>query len=41
MNWNEWIEMDSNFTKYHDRNVSELEKDLNAHEQYVDNDATR
>jgi len=41
MDWNEWIEMDSNFVRYHDTKVSELDKDLNAHVKYVDNDVTR
>jgi hypothetical protein len=41
MNWNEWIEMDSNFKRYHDTKVSELGKDIDAHVQYVDNDVTR
>lgn len=41
MNWDEWIEMDSNFMRYHDTKVSELEKDLSAHVQYVDNAVTR
>jgi hypothetical protein len=41
MNWNEWIEMDSNFLRYHDRKVLELEKDLSAHVAYVDNAVTR
>jgi hypothetical protein len=41
MDWNEWIEMDSNFLKYHDTKVSELEKDVNARVQYVDNEVTR
>ena len=41
MSWNEWIEMDSNFLPYHDRKVSELEKDVKAHVDYVDNEVTR
>ena len=41
MSWDEWIEMDSNFIRYHDRKVSELEKDISAHVQYVDNAVTR
>ncbi|KAJ4990935.1 mannosyl transferase [Stagonosporopsis vannaccii] len=41
MSWDEWIEMDSNFIPYHDRKVSELEKDVKAHVDYVDNDVTR
>lgn len=41
MSWDEWIEMDSNFIRYHDRKVSELEKDIKAHVDYVDNEVTR
>ncbi|RKL28328.1 hypothetical protein BFJ72_g12559 [Fusarium proliferatum] len=41
MDWNNWIEMDSNFIWYHDLKVSELEKDIDAHVQYVDNAVTR
>jgi hypothetical protein len=41
LDWNEWIEMDSNFIKYHDTKVSELRKDMSAHVQYVDNAVTR
>lgn len=33
--------MDSNFMWYHDTKVSELEKDIDAHVQYVDNAVTR
>jgi hypothetical protein len=41
MDWNEWIEMDSNFVRFHDTKVYELEKDLPARVQYVDNETTR
>ncbi|KAF5003629.1 hypothetical protein FDECE_9835 [Fusarium decemcellulare] len=41
LDWDNWIEMDSNFLPYHDIKVSELEKDLAAHVQYVDNAVTR
>lgn len=41
LDWDSWIEMDSNFLRYHDLKVSELEKDLPAHVQYVDNALTR
>jgi hypothetical protein len=41
MDWNEWIEMDSNFISYHNTKVSELEKDVKARVQYVDNEVTR
>lgn len=39
--WNNWIEMDSNFLRYHDLKVSELNRDLYGHVKYVDNAATR
>jgi hypothetical protein len=41
MDWNEWIEMDSNFISYHDTKVSELEKDVKTRVQHVDNEITR
>ncbi|RSL89154.1 hypothetical protein CEP52_014996 [Fusarium oligoseptatum] len=41
LDWDSWIEMDSNFLWFHDTKVSELEKDLNAHVQYVNNAVTR
>ncbi|KAL1592272.1 hypothetical protein SLS60_011349 [Paraconiothyrium brasiliense] len=41
MDWNEWIEMDSNFVRYHDIKVQQLEKDINAHVGYVDNEITQ
>lgn len=41
MDWNEWIEMDSNFVPYHDAKVAELQKDVMSRVQYVDNEATR
>lgn len=41
MDWDNWIEMDSNFIRYHELKVSELNKDLGAHVQYVDNSVTR
>ena len=41
MDWNEWIQMDSYFLKYHELKESELKKDLPAHVQYVDNTVTR
>jgi hypothetical protein len=41
LDWDSWIEMDSNFLWFHDTKVSELEKDLKAHVQYVDNAVTR
>lgn len=41
LNWDHWIEMDSNFIRYHDLKVSELNKDLHAHVKYVDNATTK
>jgi hypothetical protein len=41
LDWDNWIEMDSNFLHYHDLKVSELEKDLGAHVQYVNNAVTQ
>ena len=41
MDWNEWIEMDSNFVRYHDLKVKQLDKDIDAHVDYVDNEVTR
>lgn len=39
--WNDWIQMDSNYRRYHDLKVSELEKDLDAHVKYLDDAVTR
>lgn len=41
LDWNNWIELDSNYVRYHDLKVSELEKDIDAHVQYVDDAVTR
>ncbi|KAF2009650.1 hypothetical protein BU24DRAFT_437236 [Aaosphaeria arxii CBS 175.79] len=41
LDWNEWIQMDSNFLWYHDLKARELKKDFPAHVQYVDNAVTR
>lgn len=41
LDWNDWIQMDSNFLRYHDLKASELKKDLSAHIQYVDDRVTR
>lgn len=41
LDWNHWIEMDSNYKRYHDLKVSELEKDLDAHVKYFDDAITR
>jgi hypothetical protein len=41
LDWDNWIEMDSNYKRYHDLKVSELEKDIDAHVQYYDDDVTK
>jgi hypothetical protein len=41
LSWDNWIEMDSYFLRYHDMKASELKKDFNAHVKYVDNAMTR
>ena len=41
LNWDNWIEMDSYFLRYHDMKASELKKDFNAHVKYVDNAVTK
>ena len=41
LNWDNWIEMDSNYKRYHDLKVSELDKDLGEHVQYYDDAVTR
>ena len=41
LDWNHWIELDSNYRRYHDLKVSELNKDFAAHIDYVDNATTR
>jgi hypothetical protein len=41
LNWDNWIEMDSYFLRYHDMKASELKKDVNAHVKYVDNAVTK
>jgi hypothetical protein len=41
LDWNHWIEMDSNFLSYHDLKMVELNKDLASHVKYVDNETTR
>ncbi|KAJ5678576.1 uncharacterized protein N7477_004209 [Penicillium maclennaniae] len=41
LNWNNWIEMDSYFLRYHDMKASELKKDFKEHVKYVDNALTR
>lgn len=41
LDWNDWIEMDTNFLPYHATKVAELEKDLAAHVQCADDERTR
>lgn len=41
LGWDNWIEMDSYFLRYHDMKAAELRKDFNEHVKYVDNEATR
>lgn len=41
VDWNNWIEMDSYFLRYHDIKASELKKDFNEHVKYVDNEVTK
>lgn len=41
LNWDNWIEMDSYFLRYHDMKAAELKKDFNEHVKYVDNAVTR
>jgi hypothetical protein len=36
LDWNNWIEMDSYFLRYHDLKASELKKDFDGHIKYVD-----
>lgn len=41
LHWNNWIEMDSYFMRYHDMKAAELKKDRDAHVKYVDNAVTK
>jgi hypothetical protein len=41
LSWDNWIEMDSYFLRYHDMKASELKKDFNAHVKYVNNATTK
>ncbi|KAJ5995559.1 hypothetical protein N7481_002536 [Penicillium waksmanii] len=41
LGWDNWIEMDSYFLRYHDMKAAELKKEFNEHVKYVDNEATR
>ncbi|KAL3430196.1 hypothetical protein BDV09DRAFT_189470 [Aspergillus tetrazonus] len=41
MDWNNWIEMDSYFLRYHETKAAELKKDFDEHIKYVDNEVTK
>lgn len=41
LKWDDWIEMDSNFLRYHDLKAKELSKDLDAHVKYLDTPQVR
>ncbi|KAJ5124921.1 Protein of unknown function DUF3445 [Penicillium bovifimosum] len=41
LNWDNWIEMDSYFPRYHDLKAAELKKEFKEHIKYVDNAVTR
>ncbi|KAJ0420509.1 hypothetical protein BJY00DRAFT_312931 [Aspergillus carlsbadensis] len=41
LDWNNWIEMDSYFLRYHDLKASELKKDFDGHVKYVDRPSTK
>lgn len=41
LNWNNWIEMDSYFLRYHETKALELKKYFKEHVKYVDNAVTR
>lgn len=41
VDWDNWIEMDSYFLRYHETKASELKKDFNEHVKYVDNEVTK
>lgn len=41
LDWNHWIELDSNYLRYHNLKVQELNKDFGAHVDFVDNATTR
>lgn len=41
LDWDNWIEIDSNYERYHDLKVSELERDIDAHVKYYDDAVTR
>jgi hypothetical protein len=41
LDWNNWIEMDSYFLRYHDLKAAELKKDFGGHIKYVDRPGTK
>ncbi|KAJ5153830.1 Protein of unknown function DUF3445 [Penicillium coprophilum] len=41
LHWDNWIEMDSYFLRYHDMKAAELEKNFKEHVKYVDNAVTK
>ncbi|KAJ5421409.1 Protein of unknown function DUF3445 [Penicillium cf. griseofulvum] len=41
LHWDNWIEMDSYFLRYHDMKAAELKKDFKEHIKYVDNAVTK
>lgn len=41
LNWDNWIEMDSYFLRYHDIKAAELKTNFKEHVKYVDNAVTR
>lgn len=41
LQWDNWIEMDSYFLRYHDMKAAELKKDFKEHIKYVDNAVTK
>ncbi|CAG8307553.1 unnamed protein product [Penicillium nalgiovense] len=41
LHWDNWIEMDSYFLRYHDIKAAELKKDFKEHIKYVDNAVTK
>lgn len=40
LDWDSWIEMDSNFTRFHDTKVAMLDENFDAHVKYANNAVT-
>jgi len=40
LDWNQWIEMDRNFIRYHDAKCEQLGRNVDAHVKYVDDPVT-